>query len=536
MEQTTKAKGLDAFFGITRRGSTVGREICAGLLMGILSVCGIFMNMQLMSANLLTGSSVAANGEIIAGLYFFSMLAAFAGSLLIGLVARLPLVQASGLGLGSVLISMAGAAEGLTYYNLLLVSLLSAAVCALALAVPAVWRGLWAAVPEPVRRAVPAAAGLLLAWNALQLTGVVTVGATAQSTYGVGAVLEQVSPSVSASSFVPFSSFSYATDKFHPLMLLSALSVLLAFVIWLYCRRRSTRPYLNALLAGTAFFLLTNLCFVCVNWKNFGMSLDSLWGRLWAVGSEDALHHHFYAIFSQFAPAKVLTEGLDFSAYAAAGGSPALFVVTGVITMAFTSLFDAKATFDGVAAQAGQEQENDRAALLCGAVCGVAAPLVGVGPLGLSKASVAGAGDGARTGLASVSAALVQLVSAFVWVVPFFFATLYSYDIKFTMYGHYGETLQALSQCSFAVADAVMVIAGLSMAVRAMGIRWDDVVQAAPFAATAAAAFFLSSLAAGVAAGSLVWLLTAAGKEQRPTAARWGWCAVSVVLLALIMW
>ena len=142
------------------RSSTVGREICAGLLMGILSVCGIFMNMQLMSANLLTGDSVAANGETIAGLYFFSMLAAFAGSLLIGLVARLPLVQASGLGLGSVLISMAGAAEGLTYYNLLLVSLLSAAVCALVLAVPALWRGLWAAVPGPVRRAVPAAAGL----------------------------------------------------------------------------------------------------------------------------------------------------------------------------------------------------------------------------------------------------------------------------------------------------------------------------------------------------------------------------------------
>ena len=169
-------------------------------------------------------------------------------------------------------------------------------------------------------------------------------------------------------------------------------------------------------------------------------------------------------------------------------------------------------------------------------MCGVAAPLVGVGPLTLSKASVAGAGDGARTGLASVTAALVQLISAFVWVVPFFFATLYSYDIKFTMYGHYGETLQALSQCSFAVADAVMVIVGLSMAVRAIGIRWDDAAQAAPFAVTAAAAFFLSSLTAGVAAGSLAWLLTAAGKEQRPTAARWAWCAISVALLVLVMW
>ncbi len=123
--------------------------------MGILSVCGMFMNMQLLVQLQLTGpyasasvSEVAANGEAIAQMYFISMLTAFAGSLLIGLIARLPLVQVSSLGLGTVLISLAGTASGLTYYNLLAVSMVSSLLCTVLLAVPGLWGTIWKHIPR----------------------------------------------------------------------------------------------------------------------------------------------------------------------------------------------------------------------------------------------------------------------------------------------------------------------------------------------------------------------------------------------------
>lgn len=93
-------------FDYSKYGSTLGTEIKAGLLMGILTVCGMFLNMNLVLQMLVSDgatsvNAIAANGELTAQMYFISMILGAAGSLVMGLVAGLPLVQVSGLGLGS---------------------------------------------------------------------------------------------------------------------------------------------------------------------------------------------------------------------------------------------------------------------------------------------------------------------------------------------------------------------------------------------------------------------------------------------------
>lgn len=532
---------LNRYFHYKENGSTLGKEISAGILVSILSVCGMFINMQLMAKLQVSGSyntagvsDVIANGEIYAQFYFLSMLMAFLGSLLIGLVARLPLVQVSSLGLGTVLISLVGTFNGLTYYNLLAISFFSSILCAVIVSVPKIWRCFVGAVPEPVRKALPAAAGLLMVWIAVQLTGVFSVQASDISTYGIGAVLSEASDSVQLSGFIGFDSFSYATDKYHPLMLLSVVSVIVTVVAFLLFVKRTAHPYLYSLLLGTVVFLVTNICFVCISWNNFGMALDSLWGRLWVVGSEDALHHHLSKIISNLSIGEIFTEGLDFSAYTANGGNVFLLFLTGVLTVGVTCFLDAGASLRAIEKEMPVKEKDKQRALLCNMVCGVAAPLLGGMPLSLGKESYAGVRDGGRSGLTSVVAAIGYLISMFVWIVPFFFVTLYSYDIKFTMYGHYGATLQALTECSFAVANIVMVVAGLSMVARAMDMEWSDLQQAAPFIATVAVTFFSSSLAFGVTAGSLGYLLVSpSAKERRPTVANWVWGAFSLIFLIL---
>ena len=156
--------------------------------------------------------------------------------------------------------------------------------------------------------------------------------------------------------------------------------------------------------------------------------------------------------------------------------------------------------------------------------------------LSIGKASVAGAKDGGRTGLAAVVASIVCLLSAFSWIVPFLFGTIFSYDIRFSMYGHYGAVLDILRRCSFAVADMVMVIVGVSMV--AKSIQGADKSSASVFSVTVAASFFLSNLAGGVAAGILAWVLTSA-KEEKKDSGGWLGClfvtALSVLLLILLL-
>lgn len=533
---------MERFFHYKERQGTLGGEITAGILIGILSVCGMFMNMQLLAKMQITGayqttgiSEAAANGEILAGFYFISMLIAFVSSLAIGLIARLPLVQVSSLGLGTVLISLVGSTGGLTYYNLLAICFLASIVNTVILSVPGLWQKLLNAIPNPVVKAFPAAVGMLIMWTAVQLTGVFSVGASQISTYGIGTVLPGYADAVSLSEPVQINDFSYATDKFHPLMLLSVLAVVIAVIVFLLLRSGTKHPFWLSLLAGTVFFLLTNTCFVCVNWKNFGMSLDSLWGRLWTVGSEDALQKHFYSIFAGISVGKIFTEGFDFSTYTANGGNVVLLFLTGIVTVALTNLIHGQAVLMTIAKETEADEKACRKALLCNAACGIAAPLVGGVAPSIGEESVAGVRDGGRSGLTSVAASVVYLISMFVWIVPFLFVTLFSYDIKFTMYGHYGETLQAMTECSFAVADIVMAMTGALMIKRTISGEWSHALETIPFLATVILAFFFSNPLYGVAAGSVVYLLVTLTEKEKIRTGQWIWGVCSVLILFLAM-
>ena len=149
---------LNKYFHHVDQGSTTGREIMAGLLICILCVCAIFMNMQLITSMMVSGpaasattADIAANGEIIARQYFLSMLIAFAGSLVIGLVARLPLAQIPSLGLSTLMISALGIGTNLSYQNLLAICFVSSVVYAVIAAVPAVRKAVLNAIPASVR-------------------------------------------------------------------------------------------------------------------------------------------------------------------------------------------------------------------------------------------------------------------------------------------------------------------------------------------------------------------------------------------------
>ncbi len=509
---------LNKYFHHIDRGGTLSNEITAGISISILSICGIFLNMQLVAKMSVSGSytgasssQIAANGEIYANMYFAAMLIAFIGSLMIGLIARLPLVQVSSLGLSTVLISMIGTEKGLTYYNLLVITFFSSILYALLVSVPMVKKWVFQAIPASVRKALPASVGLLLAFVALQLTGIITVGGSLVSVYGAGSQLDYVGDTVSLANLVSFGKFSYSTDKFHPLLLISALAVIITFICYLIYKRFSKYPYFFSLLTGTGFFLVFSISGVAVNWNNFHFSFDSLWGRIWMIGGEDAMQAHISRILDNLSVGKIFSEGMDFSAYTANGGSVVMLFTAGLLTFLFMSMYDAQAALSVTAASSrafdANNQKDLQRALMCNAGINIVAPLLGAAPVAIGKESYAGTEDGAKSGLASVSASVLFFISMFVWLIPAVFATACSYDIAFNMYGHYGTVMQLLTECSFGVADAVMVILGLSMIKHSIGIEGKDYAEYVPFIVTIAGTFFLSSLAYGVALGTVAFII-----------------------------
>ena len=514
---------LNKYFHHVDRGSTTSREIMGGLLACILCVCAIFMNIQLITSMMVSGpassasiADIANNGEIIARQYFLSMILAFIGSLAIGLIARLPLTQIPSLGLSTLMISTLGIGTNLSYQNLLAVCFVSSLIYAAVAAVPIIRKAVLNAVPKSVRKAAPAALGVLVVFTAMQLTGLVYTGDSAITNYGVGTSLIRMDgfnasvQSFRLFDFATYNSLKYKADSFFPLIQACLWGVLAAFGAFLLLRK-TKRPVFHSLMIGTVVYFLLMLFQVIMEQKRgkLNFNLDPLWGRLWMVGSEDAQHLHLSTIFRSLNLGEVFTKGFDFTAYTEAGGNVALLFGTGIVTFLFANI----AASDAMT----KDEDVNQAALtmMCNAGANILAPIAGVSALSVTPLNAAAKRDGAKSGLSTVVASLGFLISAFVWLVPFLFSTTSSYDIQFNLYGHYGTSMQLFTESSFIVADGVMALVGLCMVAAMLKDGLGESREAAPFLVTVAAALFLNNLALGFAAGIAAHALTSIFDRQR---------------------
>ena len=260
--------------------------------------------------------------------------------------------------------------------------------------------------------------------------------------------------------------------------------------------------------------------------------------------------NHLGTVFSNLSVGKIFTEGFNFSAYTEAGGSVALLFIAGILTMLAASLYGNEAVMRASAEKGGyaMSEKESRIALLCNAGINVVAPLFNCSPVEIGAESVAGAEDNAKSGIASVVAAIGFAVSMFVWIIPAIFVTYTSPEIQMNLYGHYGKVLQLLTECSFAFADTVMCLVGLSMVKNSFDIDWKDYKVFVPWIATIAGTFFLSNvawgLALGVAAYTVVQMVSAPAEGVRkleslravgiPTYVLTVLCILLVILAAML--
>lgn len=510
------SKLLNKYFHHLDRGSSLKNEVLSGVLVGIIAVCALFMNMQAISQTLVKdGMSNSDIANLYAGVYFLSTLIACVGSLLIGVITRLPLVQSAGLGIGSLFISTVGAYNGLTYYNLLAVTFVSAIVYAVLVSVPVVKKFVFKAIPKSVLKALPAAAGALVCFIALQLSGIITVG---ESGIKINQFTEMKNISNQLFMGGLLNSGDYSSDIYKPYVILgfvSALVSVVGFIVFNGIKKRSGKHCQNPL--WLALILGTVVYFISAAITSFSQIIN--WGRVWMVGGQDAYMNHILSGAVTLNIGKVFTEGFDFTAFTEGGGNVAsLFVGVG-LTYVFISLFDNQAVLESVAVDVADAEAKEiqsfsycggrEVATICNAGVNVFASVLGLPPVTIGQESVASTKNGGKSGISSVVASIVLGISLFVWVIPFIFATFTATgNIAITsMYGHIGSgALAATSYAAFCVVDVIMAIVGvLTVAATLKNFDFSAPTDAVVFALTVLITLFTSNIAYGALTGVIVY-------------------------------
>ena len=365
---------MDKFFKISERGSNVRTEIIAGLTTFFAMAYIIIVN-----PNQMIGFSFDVTGadKIWNAVYIASILGAFIGTILYSLYAKLPFAQACGMGLNSffftsfVLPQIIKGGDVIKGYQAGLVIILVSGLIFLVLSVTGARSYIAKAMPDCIKKAIPAGIGLFIAFIGFQNVGIIQANqyTLVQFVKINGAKWADIAPAIIALlGFIIIAILSKLKVKGSVLVGILATSVIYYLATW-------TLPAFDISSVTTPFKDFAEIGITAVfqadSWKN-AFSGEMLGG-----------------IFS---------------------------VIMLIVTFCLVDMFDTIGTLYGTASEADMLDENgdpididksmacDSIATVSGAVCGTSTVTTFV-------ESGAGISAGGKTGLTALTAAILFLLS-----------------------------------------------------------------------------------------------------------------------------
>ena len=166
---------MNKFFGIKERGSTVRTEIIAGLTTFFAMAYIVITNPNQITSFATDGDL----GRIWNAVYVASLLVAVVGTLLMAFYAKMPFAQACGMGLNSfffvsfILPAMLGGKDLIDGYQAGLVIILVSGLVFLVLSVTGMRTKVAKALPDCLKKAIPAGIGLFIAFIGFQNVGII---------------------------------------------------------------------------------------------------------------------------------------------------------------------------------------------------------------------------------------------------------------------------------------------------------------------------------------------------------------------------
>jgi AGZA family xanthine/uracil permease-like MFS transporter len=350
---------IDRYFGIAKAGSTIPRELRAGLTTFLTMSYVLFVNPQVLG-----GAIVVPNG--FAKLLVVTALAAAIGSLLMALVARYPFAQAPGMGLNAYFAYTVVLGQKIPWETALGAVFISGALFVV-LSLLGVRQAIVRAIPNPLKFAVTAGIGMFLAFLGLRNAGAVVAN---------------------PATFVTLGSLTSAPV----LIALFGLLVTSALLV-----RRVQGAIVFGIIGATLLGIVTRAPLypgahgALAPFAGFPYGVAAL--PVWPSGLIGALDIH---------------------------GALALGAAAVVFTFFFVDFFDATGTLVGLASRAGYldakgDMPRSRRTFASDGLAAMFGALLGTSTTTAYIESAAGIEEGGRTGLTALAVAVLFLLATFLW-------------------------------------------------------------------------------------------------------------------------
>ncbi|MGN0473043.1 MAG: NCS2 family permease [Lachnospiraceae bacterium] len=435
---------MERFFKLKENGTTVRTELVAGLTTFMAMAYILMVNAGMFSA--LPEVSYGA-------IYIATAISAVIGTMLIGLLANLPLAMASGMGLNAFFVYTVCFGFGLSYANALVLVLVDGIIFII-LTLTGLRKKIFEAIPECVRIAIPAGIGLFIAYIGLQNVAIIQPDAATCSTLASFNILNGDA------------TWAGIMPKLVTLLALIAIAVM-SF-------KKVKGAIIYGILGGSVLYYL------------FGVTIKGFYKGFFDSMSMNPLDA--FKAFGTESFGKVFTEGFDFSGYTAthSTGSLVLLIVTTALAFCLVDMFDTLGTLYGACSRGnlltekGEVPNMDKAmmcdaiATTCGAVCGTSTVTTFV------EAS-AGVAEGGRTGLSAVATGILFFVAMFL-----------------------SPVAQLIPGCATA---AALIYVGVLMMNCVKNINWTVAEDAIPAFLVIAFMAFAYNISYGIAFGILSYIL-----------------------------
>lgn len=467
---------MEKYFRLKENKTTVRTEITAGITTFFAMVYILMVNANMFANPFGDGTNVL--GVSYGAIYVATAISAVIGTLLIGLLANLPLAQASGMGLNAYFVYTVCVGFGLTYANALVLVLLDGVVFIL-LTVTGLRKKIFTAIPQAVRIAIPAGIGLFIAFLGLQ---------------NAGLVVNNSSTCVSLGSFNLLTEGSWASI----MPMLVTIVGLLAIAVM--AKKNVRGAVLWGIIGSGALYYLLGAT-VPGFYANLNLSMGSPLEAFSAFGTE--------------ALGKVFTEGFDFSAFVSAHGTANLVLTVATTALAFcmVDMFDTLGTLYGACARGNMltskgEVPNMDKAMLADAVATTVGAVCGTSTVTTFVESASGVAEGGRTGLAAMVTAALFFVAMFL-----------------------SPIAQLIPSCATA---AALIYVGVLMMGGVKEIEWRKTDIAVPAFLTLAMMPFTYNISYGIAFGLLAYVVINlfTGKTKQIKGGTW---VITLLFLAMLL-
>lgn len=466
---------VDNFFGISKSGSNYKTEIIAGLTTFMAMVYILIVNPGMFST---------IPGLSFGGMYIATALGAIVGTLLMALLARMPLAQASGMGVNAFVVFNLVGLGGLSYANAMVFTLLDGIIFVI-LTVTGARKYIFKAIPDEVRKAINVGLGLFIAFIGLQNAGVIVDNAST--------LVNLVSFNV-LSKDAAFATYNGGTVGG---MLPALVAILGVIAIAVMTKKKVKGSILWGILGSSVlYYILAGLGVACGNeaCKSIfqSISISNPFDAFGAWGKESA--------------GKVFYEGFNFNGYLGIEGNTVgsliLLLVTSALSLCMLDMFDTLGTLYGACSKGGLLDKdgnplNMNKCMLSDAIATCSGAIAGTSTVTTFVESSAGVAAGGKTGFTA-------LVTGLCFIVAMFFSPL----------------AQLIPSAATATA---LIWVGVLMMSTVVNIEWTDPAAALPAFLTIAVMAFGYEISYGIGIGiiSSVIVRVCTGKVKTISVVTW---------------